>query len=255
MLNGKKVIVVMPAFNAAKTLHATYREVAFSIVDEIILVDDSSTDKTVQIARNIGIHHIIQHEQNRGYGANQKTCYQKALQLEADIIVMLHPDYQYTPKLIPAMCFLIAEEIFPVVIASRMLGKSALQGGMPLYKYYINKFLTGLQNLLIGQNLTEYHTGYRAFSRIVLETINFEENSDNFIFDNQLLSQILYAGYEVGEVSCPTSYFEEASSVGLYEGIKYSVGVIKTSVMHFLQRFSLYDFKMYRRKNSSSKNQ
>ena len=236
MIGDKKIVVVMPAYNAAKTLGLTYGEVSFEIVDEIVLVDDGSTDRTVDVASSIGVHHIIQHASNLGYGANQKTCYTKALELGADIIVMLHPDYQYTPKLIPAMCFLIAQDLYPVVIASRMLGKGARQGGMPLYKYISNRLLTTFQNCLLAQNLSEYHTGYRAFSRTALESINFLVNNDDFVFDNELLVQFVYKGYEIGEISCPTSYFPDASSISFRRSVKYGWGVIVTSIKYLLHK-------------------
>jgi glycosyltransferase involved in cell wall biosynthesis len=197
MLNGKKIVVVLPAYNAAKTLQQTYNEIPFPIVDDVVLVDDRSKDETVQKAKEIGIHHIIQHQKNRGYGGNQKSCYNKALELGADIVIMLHPDYQYTPKLIPSMAHLIANDLYHVVLGSRILGKGALRGGMPFYKYIANRLLTFTQNILVGQKLSEYHTGYRAFSREVLEKVNYEADSDDFVFDNEMLSQIIYLGYEM----------------------------------------------------------
>ena len=212
MINGKKIIVVLPAYNAEQTLEQTYNEIPFDIVDEVVLVDDRSIDKTVEKARSMGIKHVIQHENNKGYGGNQKTCYNKALALGGDIIIMLHPDYQYTPKLIHSMAYIIANAVYPVVLGSRILGKGALKGGMPYYKYLANRILTLIQNILINEKISEYHTGYRAFSRNVLESINFNANSDDFVFDNQMLSQIVYAGFEIAEVTCPTKYFKEASS-------------------------------------------
>lgn len=205
MINDKKVVVVLPAYNAALTLEKTYNEIPFDIVDEVIIVDDASFDNTVAEAKRMGIKHIIRHEKNKGYGGNQKTCYNKALSLGADIVIMLHPDYQYTPKLIPSMAHIIAHDIYPVVLGSRILGKGALKGGMPLYKYIANRGLTLLQNILVGQKLSEYHTGYRAFSRKVLETVCYERCSDDFIFDNQILSQIIYADFEIAEITCPTN--------------------------------------------------
>ncbi len=248
MINGKKVVVIMPAYNAEKTLEKTYREIPFDIVDDVILVDDSSTDKTVEEAKRLGIKHIIVHERNRGYGGNQKTCYTKAMELGADIVIMLHPDYQYTPKLIPSMVYLIANEVYPVVLGSRILGKGALRGGMPLYKYIANRLLTFVQNLLMGQKLSEYHTGYRAFAREVLEKINFQANSDDFVFDNQMLAQIFYAGYEIGEVSCPTKYFPEASSINFRRSVKYGLGVLKTSLQYRMQKWGLAKFKIFEEK-------
>jgi len=246
MIKNKKVVVVLPAYNAEQTLEITYREIPFDIVDEVVLVDDASKDNTVEVARRIGINHVIRHDKNLGYGGNQKTCYNKALSLGADIVVMLHPDYQYTPKLITAMASIIAEDLYPVVLGSRILGKGALKGGMPLYKYFFNRFLTFSQNLLIGQKLSEYHTGYRAFSRKVLESVNYQANSDNFVFDNQMLSQIVYAGFEIAEVTCPTKYFEEASSINLKDSIVYGSGVMGVSFRHFLQRIGLGKFGIYK---------
>lgn len=223
MIEQKKIIVVLPAYDAAKTLRQTYREIPFDIVDEVILVDDKSTDKTVNIAQQLGIKHIIVHDRNKGYGANQKTCYDAALKLKADIVVMLHPDYQYTPKLIRAMCYLIADGAYQVVLGSRILGGGALRGGMPVYKYVANRFLTLTQNLLIGQKLSEYHTGYRAFSRQVLKKINYHHHSDDFIFDNQMLIQIFEAGFAVAEITCPTKYFTAASSINFKRSLRYGL--------------------------------
>ena len=245
MYNGKKIAIVLPAYNAALTLPQTFEEIPADVVDEIVLVDDASTDNTVEVAKSLGIKHVIQHEQNKGYGGNQKSCYNKALELDADIVVMLHPDYQYTPKLIIPMVSLIANDVFPVVIGSRILGKGAKQGGMPTYKYYANRFLTLFQNILINQKLSEYHTGYRAFSKEVLETINFDVNSDDFVFDNQMLSQIFYSGFQIAEITCPTKYFEEASSINFKRSVQYGLGVLKTSVMHRLQMMGLGNFKIY----------
>jgi glycosyltransferase involved in cell wall biosynthesis len=245
MLNGKKIIVVMPAYNAAKTLKDTFEEIPRDLVDEIVLVDDASQDNTVDVARSLGITEVIRHENNKGYGGNQKSCYDRALALNADIVIMVHPDYQYTPRLIPAMAHLIAGGLYHVVLGSRILGKGALRGGMPLYKYIANRFLTLTQNLLIGEKLSEYHTGYRAFSREVLETINYQANSDDFVFDNQMLSQILYAGYEIAEVTCPTKYFEEGSSINLRRSTIYGLGVLATSVKHLLQKKGLAHYDIY----------
>ena len=248
MIKGKKVVVIMPAYNAEKTLEKTYNEIPGDIVDEVILVDDKSQDNTAQLARRLGINHVIEHEKNRGYGGNQKTCYQKALEIGADIIIMLHPDYQYTPKLIPSMAYLIANEVYPVVLGSRILGHGALKGGMPLYKYIANRLLTFVQNLIMWQKLSEYHTGYRAFDRRVLESVNFMANSDDFVFDNQILAQIFYAGFEIGEVSCPTKYFPEASSINLRRSIKYGLGVLLTAVEYRLQKWGLARFKIFSEK-------
>jgi glycosyltransferase involved in cell wall biosynthesis len=245
MVNGKKVVVVLPAYNASQTLERTYSEIPFDIVDEVVLVDDHSPDDTVGEGRRLGIRHIIRHEANLGYGGNQKTCYRKALELDADIVVMLHPDYQYTPLLIPSMVHIIANGVYPVVCGSRILGKGALKGGMPLYKYISNRILTLVQNILIDQKLSEYHTGYRAFSREVLKAIDFEANSDDFVFDNQMLSQIFMAGFEVGEVTCPTKYFEEASSINFKRSVTYGLGVLATSVRHRLHMHGIIRHRIY----------
>lgn len=215
MIEGKKIVVVLPAYNAAKTLEITYKEIDFTIVDEVILVDDLSHDETVAIGKKLGIHHIIVHEKNKGYGGNQKTCYNKALEIGADIVIMLHPDYQYTPKLIPSMSHLIASGLYDVVLGSRILGKGALKGGMPMIKYVANRLLTLTQNILLNAKLSEYHTGYRAFSRRALISIDYEANSDNFVFDNQMLSQLWNAGFEIAEITCPTKYFDDASSINI----------------------------------------
>ena len=246
MINNKKVTVVLPAYNAAKTLKMTYNEIPFDIVDEVVLVDDKSNDETTKIAKDLGIKHIIIHEQNKGYGGNQKTCYRKALELESDIVVMLHPDYQYTPKLIHSMAYLIANEVFEVVMGSRILGRGAIRGGMPLYKYVANRILTLLQNLLMNQKLSEYHTGYRAFSSTVLKSIDFEANSDDFVFDNQMIAQIFYAGFEIAEITCPTKYFQEASSINFRRSAVYGLGVLATSLSYFLQKSGLVKFKIFR---------
>ena len=246
MYNGKKVIVVLPAYNAALTLEKTYNEIPFDIVDDVVLCDDASSDNTSQLAKEIGIKHVIRHKENKGYGGNQKSLYNKALELGGDIVIMLHPDYQYTPKLIPAMVNIIGDELYPVVLGSRILGKGALKGGMPLYKYIANRFLTLTQNLLINYKLSEYHTGYRSFSRKVLTSINFNENSDDFVFDNEMLSQIVYAGFDIAEVTCPTKYFEEASSINLVRSTKYGFGVLRVSLCHFLQRIKLGRFNLYK---------
>lgn len=246
MINGKKIAVVLPAYNAEKTLEQTYREIPLDIVDYVILVDDYSKDNTSELAHKLGIKYVFRHEENLGYGGNQKTCFNQALQLGADIIIMLHPDYQYTPKLLHSMAYLIANEVYPVVFGSRILGMGARKGGMPLYKYVANRFLTLFQNLMIGQKLSEYHTGYRAFSAKVLQSIDYNKNSNDFIFDNQIVSQIFYKGYEIAEITCPTKYFPEASSINLSRSIKYGFGVIKISILHFLARFKVYKSKMYK---------
>jgi len=248
MYKGKKIVVVLPAYNASLTLEKTYNEIPKDLVDEIILCDDASDDNTAELARQIGIKHIIHHESNKGYGGNQKSLYNKALELGGDIIIMLHPDYQYTPKLIPAMVSIIGNGLYPVVLGSRILGKGALRGGMPIYKYIANRMLTFVQNILVNHKLSEYHTGYRAFSREVLTSINFNGNSDDFVFDNEMLSQIIYAGFDIGEVTCPTKYFEEASSINLRRSIKYGLGVLRVSICHFLQRTGLFQFKLYQKK-------
>ena len=239
MLNGKRICVVLPAYNAVDTLEKTYKEIPFDIVDDVVLVDDASNDKTSQKAKEIGINHVIRHEKNRGYGGNQKSCYKKALDLNADIIVMLHPDYQYTPKLIHAMTSVIANEVYPVTIGSRILGKGAIKGGMPLYKYFANRVLTLTQNILMKQKLSEYHSGYRAFSAQIFSKIDIEKNSDDFVFDNQMISQIFYAGYEIGEITCPTKYFEEASSINFSRSVTYGIGVLKVSLLYRLCKWKL----------------
>ena len=236
MILNKKIIVVLPAYKAELTLLKTYHEIPFDIVDDVILVDDNSPDATLEVAQAAGIKHIIKHDVNLGYGGNQKTCYNKALELGGDIIIMLHPDYQYTPKLIHSMSYLIANEVYPVVIGSRILGKGALKGGMPLYKYVANRFLTLTQNILMNQKLSEYHTGYRAYGRDVLERIDYNSNSDDFIFDNQFLAQIFFNGFEIAEITCPTKYFEEASSINFKRSTTYGLGVLKTSFQYFLAK-------------------
>jgi glycosyltransferase involved in cell wall biosynthesis len=245
MINGKKLVIVLPAYNAALTLEKTYKEIPFDIVDEVILVDDNSNDKTVEVARELGISHIIKHDVNRGYGGNQKTCYTKALEIGGDIIIMLHPDYQYTPKLIPSMAYLIANNVYQVVLGSRTLGKGALQGGMPVYKYISNRALTFFENVMLRQKVAEYHTGYRAFSREVLQTINYQVNSEDFVFDNEMLSQIIYLGYEIAEITCPTHYFKEASSINLSRSVTYGLGVLRVSIVHRLCKWGLMKRKMY----------
>ena len=246
MINNRKVIVVLPAYNAEKTLEQTYNEIPFDIVDDVVLVDDQSKDNTVEKAHEIGIEHVILHDVNKGYGGNQKTCYNKALELGGDIVIMLHPDYQYDPRLIHSMAYLIALDVYPVVLGSRILGNGALKGGMPMIKYISNRGLTFIQNILVGQKLSEYHTGYRAFSGEVLRAINYNENSDNFVFDNQMLSQIIYADFPIAEITCPTKYFKEASSISLKNSSIYAMGVLRTSCRHFFNRIGLAKSKMYR---------
>lgn len=245
MYKNKKVVVVLPAYNAALTLQKTYNEIPLDLVDDIILCDDASKDNTVEVARSIGIKHIIRHEDNKGYGGNQKSLYNAALELGGDIVVMLHPDYQYTPLLIPSMVNIIGEGLYPVVLGSRILGKGALKGGMPLYKYIANRFLTMTQNLLINYKLSEYHTGYRAFSSEVLRSISFNKNSDDFIFDNEMLSQIIYKGFDIAEVTCPTKYFEEASSINFKRSTEYGLGVLRVSLIHRLSKMGLIKSRLY----------
>ncbi len=245
MLNKKKIAVVLPAYNAAKTIEKTYNEIPLDIVDEVILVDDCSTDNTIEVAKRIGIRHIIIHETNKGYGGNQKTCYNKALELGADVVIMLHPDYQYTPKLIPVMSHIITCGLYPVVLGSRILGNGALKGGMPMYKYISNRLLTFFQNICSGQKLSEYHTGYRAFSREVLETIKYNNNSDDFVFDNQMLSQIIMANFEIAEVTTPTKYFKEASSINFKRSVKYGFGVVSTSLIHLFHKIGFIKSNLY----------
>lgn len=245
MVKGKKVIVVLPAYNAEKTLKRTYDEIPFDIVDDVVLVDDFSRDNTSEVGRQIGIKHVIRHDKNKGYGGNQKTCYDKALELGGDIVVMLHPDYQYTPKLIPTMCELIASGLYPCVLGSRILGKGALKGGMPMYKYIFNRCLTLSQNLIMNQKLSEYHTGYRAFSAEVLRAIKYHNNSDDFVFDNQMISQIFYAGFEIAEVTCPTKYFDEASSINFRRSTTYGLGVLGTSFKYMFNKIGLIKSDIY----------
>src|ERR1700722_12826600 len=245
MINGKKLVIVLPAYNAALTLEKTYNEIPFDIVDDVILVDDNSSDKTIEVANELGISHIIGHDVNRGYGGNQKTCYNKALEIGGDIVIMLHPDYQYTPKLIPSMAYLIANNVYQVVLGSRTLGKGALHGGMPLYKYVFNRALTFFENVMLRQKLAEYHTGYRAFSREILQRINYRINSEDFVFDNEMLSQIIYLGYEIAEITCPTHYFEEASSINLSRSITYGLGVLRVSIVHRMCKWGIMKRTMY----------
>ena len=246
MINLKKIIVILPAYNASGTLEKTYQEIPFDIVDDVVLVDDNSTDETLLVAKKIGITHIIKHDNNKGYGANQKSCYKKALSLGADIVVMLHPDYQYTPKLIHSMSYLIANNVYPVVLGSRILGKGALRGGMPMYKYIANRFLTLFQNIVIGQKLSEYHTGFRAFSKEVLVALSLTHNSDDFIFDNQMLCQIFNKGFEIAEITCPTKYSSESSSINFNRSMTYGLGVLKVSLQYFLHKKKIKTFLLFK---------
>jgi glycosyltransferase involved in cell wall biosynthesis len=243
MYKNKKVIVVLPAYNAGLTLEKTYQEIPFDIVDEVILVDDFSNDNTFELGKKLGIKHLIHHEKNKGYGGNQKTCYSKALELGADIVIMLHPDYQYTPLLIPAMVSIIASGLYPVVFGSRILGKSALTGGMPKYKYFANRILTFIQNILMNQKLTEYHTGYRAYSAEVLKKIDFNSNSDDFIFDNEMIALLFYKGFRIAEITCPTKYSEESSSINFRRSLKYGFGVLGVSLQYFFTKTGIYKWK------------
>jgi glycosyltransferase involved in cell wall biosynthesis len=244
VITGKKVIVVMPAYNAAQTLEGTFQDIPFDIVDEVLLVDDASQDTTLELARSLGITCFL-HEQNKGYGGNQKTCYTEALKLGADIVVMVHPDYQYSPKIIPALAGLVASGEYDAAIGSRILGGKARQGGMPFYKYLANRVLTAAQNLLLGSKLSEFHTGFRAFSREVLENLPLGENSDDFLFDNEMLAQLIFFGYRVGEVSCPTRYFPEASSINFPRSVKYGLGVLWTSLKFVLHKLGLVAFRTF----------
>jgi glycosyltransferase involved in cell wall biosynthesis len=245
MINNDKIVIVLPAYNAEKTLAMTYSEIPFDIVDEVVLVDDASHDETIRVGKELGIKHIVKHEANKGYGGNQKSCYDKALELGADIIIMLHPDYQYTPKLITAMASIISNGLFDVVYASRILGKGALTGGMPTYKYIANRLLTLTQNILMNQKLSEYHTGYRAYKSNVLQKINYKLNSDDFIFDNQITAQIFHAGFEIAEVTCPTKYFDDASSINFRRSVKYGLGVLNVSAMYFLHKMHLVKYHIF----------
>jgi glycosyltransferase involved in cell wall biosynthesis len=239
MYLNKKVVVVLPAYNASRTLEKTYAEIPFDIVDEVVLVDDASKDGTAELARSIGIQHVIIHEKNKGYGGNQKSCYAKAQEIGANIVIMLHPDYQYTPKLITAMVSVIGQDLYPVVMGSRILGKGALKGGMPMYKYIFNRCLTLTQNILMNQKLSEYHTGYRAFDMNVIKDINLSANSDDFVFDNQMISQIFYKGYMIGEITCPTKYFEEASSINFRRSAIYGWGCMMTAMEYRLNKWGM----------------
>lgn len=236
----------MPAYNAAKTISKTYAEIPFEIVDEVILTDDFSNDQTTQIAKEIGIQHVIEHTINKGYGGNQKSCYKKAIELNADIVIMLHPDYQYSPKLIPAMCDLVANGVYDLVLGSRILSKGAMQGGMPFYKYVSNRVLTFVQNILMGQKLSEYHTGYRCFNVELLKKINFDNNSDDFVFDNEMIAQCCFINARIGEISCPAKYFEEASSINFKRSVTYGIGVLKVSMSYFLHKKGLINSNLFR---------
>lgn len=247
MIKGKKIAIVLPAYNAEKTLKNTYNEIPFDIVDFTILVDDRSKDETLQVAKELKIDFTIAHENNLGYGGNQKTCYNKAIELGADIIIMLHPDYQYTPKLILPMAHIIASGLYDVVLASRILGKGALNGGMPYYKYIANRALTFVQNILMNQKLSEYHTGYRAFSKEALLRINYNQNSDDFIFDNQILAQLFYTGYEVAEITCPTKYDKNSSSINLKRSIVYGCGVVIIAFIYFFNKLGLMHSKLFKK--------
>ena len=246
MINGKKLVVVMPAYNAEKTLEQTYAEIPFDIVDEVILTDDCSRDNTVEKAKALGIKEVLVHERNTGYGGNQKTCYNRALELGADIVIMVHPDYQYTPKLIQSMAYMIANDVYPVSFASRILGKGALKGGMPMIKYIANRALTLIENIMLNQKLSEYHTGYRAFSGEVLRAVNYNVCSDDFIFDNEMIAQIFYEGYEIGEVTCPTKYFDAASSINLKRSSIYGLGVLRVSLVYRLCKWKLMKSKLFK---------
>jgi glycosyltransferase involved in cell wall biosynthesis len=245
---NKKLVVVLPAYNAAKTLEKTYNEIPFDIVDEVILVDDASKDDTSALAKQLGIQHVIVHQKNRGYGGNQKSCYDKAREINADIVVMLHPDYQYTPKLIRSMAYLIAEGVYPAVFGSRILGNGALKGGMPLYKYVANRLLTLFQNIMLNQKLAEYHTGYRAFSGEILNTVDYNANSDDFVFDNEMIAQIFMAGFSIAEITCPTKYFPEASSINFLRSSKYGLGVLRVSFQYRLHKWGLKSNWLERKK-------
>ena len=247
MINGKKIVVVMPAYNAEKTLEQTYAEIPFDIVDEVILTDDCSRDNTVEKAKELGIKEVLVHERNKGYGGNQKTCYNRALEIGADIVIMVHPDSQYPPKLVHSMAYMLANEVYPVCLASRILGKGALKGGMPWYKYVANRILTLTQNILMNQKLSEYHTGYRAFTADVLKSIDYNADSDDFILDNEMLAQIFYKGYEIGEVTCPTKYFDDASSINIKRSAIYGLGVLRVSFAYFLCKCGIIKSKILKK--------
>jgi glycosyltransferase involved in cell wall biosynthesis len=247
MVLGQRLIIILPAYNASKTLERTLREIPSSIVDEIVLVDDCSTDGTAELARSLGVRHVIEHDRNRGYGANQKTCYDKALELSADLVIMLHPDYQYSPRLIESMAFLAGHGLYQSVLASRILGNGALKGGMPVYKYFFNRILTFTQNLLMGQKLSEYHSGYRLFTAEILQTIPYHQNSDDFVFDNEMLAQVLFHGFRLGEISCPTRYFEDASSINFWRSIQYGWGVLRVSFQYRMHRLGIIQSSLFKK--------
>jgi glycosyltransferase involved in cell wall biosynthesis len=253
MLLGRKVVVVLPAYNAASTLELTFAEIPHDIVDEVVLADDDSRDETLAVARRLGIRHVLEHDRNRGYGGNQKTCYRAALALDADIVVMLHPDYQYTPKLVRAMASVLAEDVYDIVLGSRILGGGALKGGMPVYKYVSNRFLTAFENVLIGQKLSEYHTGFRAYTRRVLEALPFDQNSDDFVFDNEILVQAHYFGFRIAELTCPTKYFPEASSIDFSRSLKYGLSCCATAAKYRLERLGLAHFRLFTSRDDCSK--
>ena len=241
-----RVVTIIPTYNERQSLPLTLDRLRAAVPDsDVLVVDDNSPDDTVEVGKSLGIKHIIKHEKNTGYGGNQKSCYKKALEIGADIVIMLHPDYQYTPKLIHAMSSIIAYDVFPVVLASRILGKGALKGGMPMYKYIANRFLTLFENIMISQKLSEYHTGYRAFSAEVLRALDFSHNSDDFVFDNEMISQIVMKGYDIAEVTCPTKYFEEASSINFSRSMKYGRGVLRVSFVHWLHKLGIVKSKLY----------
>lgn len=244
MLCGKRIVVVLPAYNAGRTLQRTFDDIPHEIVDEILLIDDGSSDDTIEIGRRLGLT-VFSHRKNFGYGRNQKTCYAEALRRKSDIVVMLHPDYQYDPRLILPMAGMIASGVYDVVLASRIIGGKAREGGMPLYKYFANRFLTLFQNFLLGAKLSEYHSGYRAFSSTVLASVPLLMNSDDFVFDNEMLAQVLYFGFRTGEISCPTHYFPEASSINFFRSIKYGFGVLWTSVRFRLSKWGLVRFQIF----------
>ena len=246
MLNGKRIWVIMPAYNAEHTLARTYQELPFEVVDGVILVDDDSTDATVDLAQNLGIL-TFHHKKNLGYGRNQKTCFREALRQGADIVIMVHPDYQYSPRLVVPLASMLAYGEYDLALGSRILGAGALRGGMPMYKYVANRCLTALQNLLMCYKLSEYHTGYRAFSRTLLETLPLEHNTDDFAFDDELIAQAIYFGFRIGEISCPTRYFPEASSINFRRSVKYGLAVVGTSVKYRLQKWHLGNFAVFRR--------
>jgi glycosyltransferase involved in cell wall biosynthesis len=244
MLHGKRIVVVMPAYHAGRTLEATWRDLPHDIVDQVVVVDDASDDDTVAVARALGLD-VILHPHNMGYGANQKTCYKEAIARAADIVVMVHPDYQYDPRLVTAMAGMVASGIYDMVLGSRILGSGALRGGMPLWKYLANRMLTLFENVLLGAHLSEYHTGYRAYSRSLLDALPWQRNSDDFVFDNQILAQAIVGRFGIGEVSVPTRYFAEASSIGFRRSVRYGVGVVATTLLGFLARAGLYRHRLF----------